>query len=193
MKIFSNRLRGAMLAGLLACSSWLWAADAPWTSLFNGKDLTGWVGVNDVKGEVVDGNLHVGKGMGWLRTEKQYGDFNLELEFRALDQGYDSGIFIRCGEAGKPWPDGGWQVNLKDTALGAFVKGYKTMVPAECPKKPLNTWVKVRLEVKGKKCKLKIDGEDNWESDLLDREKGFIGIQIEGKTFDFRNIRIQEL
>lgn len=169
------------------------AEDDGWVSLFNGKDLTGWVKVHDVQCEVKDGNLRITKGMGWIRTEKEYKDFILELEWRALEEQYDSGIFIRCGSEGKPWPTDGWQINLRYSAIGQLVRGYKSMVPAETPKQPLNKWVKMRIEVKGKKVSLTVDGEPNWEFDQLDRDKGYIGIQIEDKAFDFRNIRIKEL
>ena len=169
------------------------AADAPWQSLFNGKDLQGWVPVHEVTFQVVEGNLRLVKGMGWLRTEKEYKDFILEFEWRALEEKYDSGIYFRAGLNGKPWPDGGWQINLRHDALGGLVKGYSSMVPSETDRKPVNQWVKVRLEVRGKKTKLVVDGEDAWESEKVDAEKGYLGIQAENKSFDFRNLRIQEL
>lgn len=168
------------------------AGDDGWTSLFNGQDLKGWVPVHDVTFEVKDGNLRLVKGMGWLRTEKQYKDFVLEFEWRALDEGYDSGIFIRAGLEGKPWPTDGWQLNLLYSQIGSLVKGRRTVVPAETPRKPLNQWVKFRIEVQGTKIKLNVDGEDAWESNKLDAERGYIGIQAEDKAFDFRNIRIRE-
>ena len=164
-----------------------------WESLFNSKDLTGWVAVHDATFEVKDGNLRLVKGMGWLRTEKEYADFILECEWRALDEDYDSGFFIRCGLDGKPWPTNGWQVNLKSNALGGLVRGMKTVVPAETPRMPLNQWVKFRIEVRGKKCALAVNGEPAWESEALDRDRGYIGIQAENKSFDFRNLRVQEL
>ncbi len=162
-------------------------------SLFNGRDLTGWVPVNDVTFEVKDGNLRLVKGMGWLRTDKEYRDFILEVEWRALVQKYDSGIFIRCGLEGKPWPNNGWQVNLRYDALGGLVRGYTPKVPAETPRMPVNQWVKMRLEVRGKKVMLDVNGERAWEADMLDRETGYLGIQAENFAFDFRNIRLQEL
>ncbi len=164
-----------------------------WETLFNGKDLTGWVPVHDVTFVVTNGNLRLVTGMGWLRTEKQYRDFVFEAEWRALDQGYDSGFFIRAGLEGKPWPNDGWQVNLLRSALGALVKGYKTVVPAETPPMPLNKWVKFRIEVRGRKVTLDVDGERAWEFKQMDAERGYIGIQAENKSFDFRNLRIQEL
>ncbi len=161
--------------------------------LFNGKDLAGWVPVHDVTFQVKDGNLRLVKGMGWLRSEKEYTDFVLELEWRALEEKYDSGIFIRCGLDGKPWPKDGWQVNLRYDALGGLVRGYRSVVPAENPKMPVNQWVKMRIEVKGKKVTLDVDGERAWESDAIDAPRGYIGFQAEDKSFDFRNIRIREL
>ena len=107
--------------------------------------------------------------------------------------GYDSGFFIRAGLDGKPWPKDGWQVNLARNALGGLVKGYKTVVPAETPPMPLNQWVKFRMEVRGRKITLDVDGERAWEFKELDADRGYIGIQAENKAFDFRNIRIQEL
>lgn len=167
--------------------------DAHWESLFNGKDLTGWAPVNDVTFVVTNGNLRLVKGMGWLRTEKQYTDFIFEAEWRALVPQYDSGFFVRAGLEGKPWPKEGWQVNLAGAALGALVKGYKTVVPAETPPMPLNQWVRFRIEVRGKKITLDVNGERAWEYNDLDATTGYIGIQAEDRAFDFRNIRVQQL
>lgn len=168
-------------------------AGAGWESLFNGKDLSGWISVNDTEFVVTNGNLRLVKGMGWLRTEKQYKDFVFEAEWRALVPQYDSGFFVRAGLEGKPWPKDGWQVNLQGAALCGLVKGYKTIVPAETPRKPLNQWVKVRIEVRGRKITLDVDGERAWEYGELDVESGYLGIQAEDKAFDFRNLRVQEL
>lgn len=162
-------------------------------ALFNGKDLTGWVPVHDVTFVVTNGNLRLVTGMGWLRTEKAYKDFILEVEWRALDQGYDSGFFFRAGLDGKPWPKDGWQVNLLRSALGGLVKGTKLIVPAETPPAPLNKWVKMVITVEGKKVSLNVDGEKAWDYDGVDAETGYIGIQAENKSFEFRNIKVTDL
>jgi hypothetical protein len=196
MKLFKRQFLPVILLAVAAFSASAFAADEPkegqWQSLFNGKDLTGWVPVNDVTFVVTNGNLRLVKGMGWLCSEKQYADFILEAEWQALEKDYDSGFYFRAGREGKPWPNW-WQVNLKDSALGALVKGYKTMVPAETPRMPLNKWVKFRIEVRGKKVTLDVDGERAWEFNGVDAERGYLCIQAENKAFDFRNIRIQEL
>jgi hypothetical protein len=196
MKLTSHILKALLVGCIMTVQGPLHAAeagDAKWVSLFNGKDLTGWVPVHNVTAEVKDGNLRIVKGMGWLRSEKEYGDFILEAEWKALVEKYDSGIFFRCIKDGKPWPTDGWQVNLRYDRLCGLVRGYANVVPAETEKMPINQWVKFRIEVRGKKCTLYVNGEKAWEFDKLDRERGFIGIQIEDRSFDFRNIRIQEL
>jgi hypothetical protein len=189
------KLIGQLLLALLLSTWFAFAADStpgPWQSLFNGQDLKGWLPVHDVTFEVKDGNLRLVKGMGWLRTERAYKDFILEFEWRALEEQYDSGIFLRAGLEGKPWPKDGWQLNLRYNQIGGLVKGYRTVVPAENPKAPVNQWVKMRVEVRGTRVKLVVDGEEAWETDKLDAAQGYVGIQAENKAFDFRNIRIQE-
>ena len=197
MKTIRLTLLPAVLLTCVALTQLCVAADAPkdggWESLFNGKDLSGWLPVHDVTFVVTNGNLRLVSGMGWLRTEKQYADFVLEAEWRALVPNYDSGFFIRAGLDGKPWPTDGWQVNLARNALGGLVKGYKTIVPAETPPMPLNQWVKFRMEVRGRKITLDVDGERAWEFKELEADRGYVGIQAENKAFDFRNIRILEL
>ena len=191
----------SFLPGLLLVCLWFSvvaprAADAPagkWETLFNGKDLSGWAPMHDVTFAVTNGNLRLVKGMGWLRSEKEYGDFILEAEWRALVPQYDSGFFIRCPKDGKPWPTDGWQVNLSYNKLGGLARGYKDVAPSETDRAPVGKWVKFRIEARGRKCTLTVDGEKAWDFDGLDRDKGYLGIQVEDRAFDFRNLRVQEL
>jgi hypothetical protein len=74
------------------------AADVPqWRDLFNGKDLTGWVDVNTSKDtwSVKDGLL-VCKGLpiGVMRSEKQYENFILHIEWKHTQAGGNSGVFV---------------------------------------------------------------------------------------------------
>lgn len=190
----THGMRVWLCAGLLLGAAGMPAeSKAPagkWELLFNGKDLTGWAPVHEVTFTVHEGNLRLVKGMGWLRTEKEYKDFILEFEWRALEEKYDSGVFFRAGLDGKPWPKDGWQLNLLYDAIGGLVRGYRPVVPSETPRIPPRQWVKFRLEVCGKKATLDVNGERAWESDAIDRDRGYIGIQAENKQFDFRNFRL---
>jgi hypothetical protein len=196
IKIFALVTAPALLAvGLGVCVGEDSAAQigTNWVSLFNGRDLAGWVPMNDGIFSVTNGNLRASKGNGWLRTTNTYRDFVFETEWQALETNYNSGFFVRAEQDGKPWPNDVWQINLRNTALGALLKGSTTLVPATTPEMPLEKWVKFRIEVRGKHISLDVDGKRAWESDQLDDGRGFIGIQAEGKTLDFRNLRLQGL
>jgi len=64
-------------------------------SLFNGKDLSGWVIENEGQFSVRDGLLHVNRGTGWLRSIKQFTDITLTYEVRFLEAKANSGVFVR--------------------------------------------------------------------------------------------------
>ncbi len=68
-----------------------------WVPLFNGHDLSGWTNVGNEKWDAVDGAIHgqaQTKGYGYLRTEKNYKDFDLSLRFKCEGDG-NSGVFFR--------------------------------------------------------------------------------------------------
>ncbi|MBM3829506.1 MAG: DUF1080 domain-containing protein [Verrucomicrobia bacterium] len=70
---------------------------AGFRDLFNGKDLAGWVDVNTSKDTwaVRDGLLVCsGKPIGVMRSEKQYENFILHIEWRHMQAGGNSGVFI---------------------------------------------------------------------------------------------------
>ena len=73
------------------------AADIPeFRDLFNGKDLSGWVNVNTDEDTwtVRDGLLVCsGHPIGVMRTEKQYENFVLHIEWRHMEAGGNSGVF----------------------------------------------------------------------------------------------------
>jgi Domain of Unknown Function (DUF1080) len=69
-----------------------------WVSLFNGKDLSGWVKIGNQKWEVGDATIHglaITEDYGYLRTEKNYKDFHLALKFKCEDDG-NSGVFFHA-------------------------------------------------------------------------------------------------
>lgn len=68
-----------------------------WVSLFNGKDLDGWVNVNTSPEtwSVVDGVIVcTGLPIGVMRSAKQYENFILEIEWKHMKAGGNSGVFV---------------------------------------------------------------------------------------------------
>src|SRR5881396_828291 len=81
---------------MAACTAWA-ADDDGFVPLFNGRDLNGWVNANCAPEtwSVRDGLIHcTGQPTGALRTVRQYENFLLEVEWRHLSSGGNSGVFI---------------------------------------------------------------------------------------------------
>ena len=94
----------------------------PWTSLFNGQDLTGWIVQCQPKDQAkvfwkADHGTILCDSMGrkdhnyvWLLTEKEFGDFELRLKFQAYaDSPGNSGLQFRSrfdATASGGWLDG---------------------------------------------------------------------------------------
>ncbi len=90
----------SLLAVLLIPSAQAQDADG-FTSMFNGKDLTGWHPVNLAADtvSVKDGMIVInGTPTGYMRSEKMYENFIMECEWRHMKEGGNSGVFV--------WGDG---------------------------------------------------------------------------------------
>src|SRR5437879_1665147 len=103
--------RSILILGALALigSGVVAAAQARgWVPLYNGRDLSGWH-AKDGKPEAwhTEGNLLVcqGAGGGWLTSDRQYGDFELRLDYR-IPKGGNSGVGIRYPAQGDPAHEG---------------------------------------------------------------------------------------
>lgn len=172
------------------------------TSLFNGKNLDGWNIMNNGKFEAKDGVIYLNKGGGWLRSEKEYKDFDLRMDFRFMNKGADSGIFIRASMEGKNWPDKNYQVQTmdNDSICSIFTAGG---LPKKSEKKdkdllkkamkPTMEWQSYVITAVGPKLEVKLNGELITTADGLADQAGFIGLQGEGGLLEFKNIRIKEL
>lgn len=164
-------------------------------ALFDGKSLEGWSVLN-CEARVVDGAILLAEGNGLVQTEKKYGDFVLEYEWKALaEDNWDSGVYFRYVEVPKerPWPER-YQVNLRKGMEGNCdgLDGAKS----EGMTKP-GEWNAFKLTVKGDTAALEINGEPAWTGKGLEGpESGFIALQAEtpnGGQFLFRNIYLTEL
>jgi hypothetical protein len=96
-----------------------------WVQLFNGKDLTGWVEVGKEKWEVQEGVINgraVSKEYGYLKTAKNYKDFQLSLKFKCVGDG-NSGVFFHVDfKPGTPDVSQGLQFEI-DCTLGQHTGG----------------------------------------------------------------------
>lgn len=182
-------------------------------ALFNGKDLTGWkvFGGKEEAWGAEDGLLYVkGGGGGWLMTEKEYGDFELHLEYKLPKMG-NSGVALRSPLEGNPafqgmeiqlLDDDNWK-DLKPTQYCGSL--YDVAAASKHVTKPHGEWNKMRIVLKGKKLTIENNGEMIVETSLDDhkekekahpgllRDKGHVGFQSYNFRVDFRNIFIKAL
>ncbi|MFP6621053.1 MAG: DUF1080 domain-containing protein [Pirellulaceae bacterium] len=194
--IVKMMLRSAALMSVLcfALPGELSAAEPQRQSLFNGKNLDGWV-VTGCKAEVRSGVLFATAGNGLIRTANQYRDFTFELEWRALKkEKWDAGIYFRFSELPKsrPWP-ARYQANLLQGQEGN-VNGLPTAKSSGLVKP--GEWNSLRLTVVGGDAKLQMNGKMAWKSGGVKEPMGFIGIQVEvpgGGQFEYRNIYVTDL
>lgn len=164
------------------------------TCLFDGKSLDGWVVENGAKVEIQDGNLLLKEGNGWLRSHHVYADFQMHVEWKALQaDAYDAGIYLRAHPGGAPFPKRGYQANLLQgkegnigTVPGAESKGL--VKPGE--------WNAMDITVVGDRVTMVINGCPAYSVAGIKETFGHVGIQVEvtkGGQFLMRNLSITEL
>lgn len=155
----------------------------------------------------------------WLMSEKEYGDFILEYEFKLGELG-NSGCALRAPMAGDPAFDGmelqmadyRYNTNAKPSELTGGL--YRAVAPKKQVYKPTQ-WNKYRIMLKGSKVEVELNGEKilnvnlNEETQTVKRHngtdapplkdrprKGHIGFQnlSRGEAHvEIRNARIQIL
>jgi hypothetical protein len=201
------------VAALLVSSASLFAQEvkAPegFKALFNGKDLSGWksTGKKDVWG-VKDGVIFVEKGGGgYLMTEGEYGDFDLQFEYK-MSKGANSGVALRTPMAGDPAyvgmeiqliDDEGWPGTLADYQHTGSI--YDVVPSSKTNNKPVGEWNKVRIVCQGSKVTIEVNGAKVVDANLDDykekkkakhpgllRDKGHIGFQSYNTRVEFRNV-----
>lgn len=128
----------ATLAALLLAGAVANAAEG-WVNLFNGPDLSGWVRRGGQATYAVDNDTIVGTSVlntpnTFLCTEKTYGDFILEYDFK-VDPRLNSGVQIRseCFDTPKQVE---WNGKKNQIPAGR-VHGYQVEIDPDVPRKRL--------------------------------------------------------
>jgi hypothetical protein len=185
-----------------------------WETLFNGKNLKGWKKLNGtaeytVKDGIITGVSKINTPNTFLATEKLYGDFILELEFKVQDN-LNSGIQFRSNSM-KEYQNGrvhgyqfeidpsprAWSGGIYDEGRRGWLYTMERNPKAKAAFKA-GEWNKVRIEAIGTSIRTWLN--DVPCSNLLDEvtATGFIALQVhsignvadQGKTIQWKNIRI---
>ena len=193
--------------------------------LFNGRDLAGWVNVNTNPDtwSVRDGQIVCsGHPIGVMRSEKQYENFVLHVEWMHVEPGGNSGVFIwsnaRPGES--RLPDGvevqmlelDWvKLNTREGKVPpiAYVHGELfgvggVKIVPDNPRGERSMSVENLCRGRGEwntydvvavdgVVKLAVNGKFVNGVSRSSRRKGYLCLESEGAEIHFRNIRILEL
>jgi Domain of Unknown Function (DUF1080) len=213
----------ALLLGLPAARSADKDVPEGFEPLFNGKDLTGWKvhgGKMEAWGAENGLLFTTGSGGGWLMTEKEYGDFELRLEFKVPVNG-NSGVAVHSPREGDPAysgmeiqildDDGPDYKNLKPTQYTGAI--YDVVPPSKHVNNKAGEWNKMRIVAKGRQITVEVNGTKIVDANLDDykdrvkadpdnkkaahpglaREKGFLGLQSHTDRVEFRNIYVKAM
>jgi hypothetical protein len=197
----------------------------PWTSLFDGKSVQGWHNYDTpgkpVAGWTAENGLLVRSGAGGdLTTDKQYANFELELEWK-VEKGGNSGVIYRIDHRGEKSYVSGPEMQILDDAVHRDGQNPLTSAGANYALHPAipglnkgaNEWNSVRLVVNGTHVEHWLNGKQvvayelgsaDWETrrkaskfanaEMYGRAaRGHIALQDHGDRVYFRNVRIREL
>jgi hypothetical protein len=146
---------------------------------------------------------------GWLRSSDTFGDFLLTMEFRFLEKGANSGIFVRTGPTSKDddsgWPDNGYQVQCLDELEHQYPLAH--IIPYGAPEfqsesdiealksvyKPAGEWHTYEITSQGESMEIKLNGTVITTCTSIKNLSGHVGIQGEHGLLEFRKITIDNL
>jgi hypothetical protein len=211
----------------LVGGSELRSGDVPrFVDLFNGTDLTGWVNVNTDPHtwSVRDDGVLVcsGKPIGVMRTDRQYENFLLHVEWMHIEPGGNSGVFIWSNaQPGENRLPNGIEVQMLEldwvklnTREGkvppvayvhgeVFGVGGVEIVP-DNPRGRRSKSIENRCKGRGEwntydvvavdgVVKLAVNGKFVNGIRNASQKKGYICLESEGAEIHFRNIKLMEL
>lgn len=204
-------------AGVFALSSSC-AAEPDWTPLFNGRDLSGWVNVNCAPNTftVRDGMIvSTGVPTGVMRTERQYENYEVELEYRHMKAGGNAGLFAWSDPITSPGVPFARAIELQIldgrnsesytshgdvfAIHGATFKplhphpdGWMRCLPSEHRAKAAGEWNHYRVTCSNGVIRLAVNGKVVSGGSESKPRKGYICLESEGSECHFRNLRLRE-
>ncbi|MEX2367339.1 MAG: DUF1080 domain-containing protein [Pseudohongiellaceae bacterium] len=169
------------------------AGDADnWVDMSGSFD--GWRQLGSANWRIENGEFVADSGNGHLVTERDYDDFQIQLEFWA-DEGANSGVFYRISNPDAVADSSAYEANIFDTRpdqsgrTGGIVNFAAPVVLINTP----GRWNTYDITANGTSFKIKLNGVTTvvLEDDTYD--SGPISLQYGSGLVKFRNVRIREL
>jgi hypothetical protein len=209
--LWVSAMAAALVGGWRVHDGWAADVEEGFVSLFDGQTFRGWEGNRDVfrieDGAIVGGNLkeRIPRNE-FLCTEKEFGDFELRLQFKLLGEGANAGVQIRSRRVPNHHEMIGYQADLGEGWWGClYDESRRRKVLAGPPPEErskavkANEWNDYRILCRGDRIQLWINGQmtvDYTEPDASLEQRGVIGLQIHsGPPCEawYKNLRIREL
>jgi hypothetical protein len=210
MKNLTNLTRPIVAILIAACACPIIAQDSP---LFaNGID--DWDTVNATAGSFnySDGVLRVSGSDGWLRSPREYGNFELRGQVRFVEADADSGIFLRV-ESGtdfiRGWPGDAYQVQMREISVNTsdnplpLLNLYRHRVGEGTTRYQrervfalytgVGEWQDFTIRVDGTILTVQLNGQLVLEANNLENASGYLGFQSETGVIEYRNLVLREL
>lgn len=173
-----------------------------WTSLFNGKDLTGWTARGNAQWTVKSGVIIGQGGLGHLYAAPVVTDFEVKGEFRIVDQGKgaNSGLYVRAHED-EANPEGfprGYEAqicNSQEAYTGWLWKPGKPTGKATALLTKDGEWFSMRVKVKGDSIFIWVKDQlvMTYRDDEYKEGKFVIQCHNPGMTAEARNLYYRKL
>ena len=194
--------------------------------MFNGKDLTGWKGLvgnpvtrakmtekelaskqieanaKALKNWSVKDNSIVFNGAGDnLCSEKQYGDFEMIVDWRITKKG-DSGIYLRGSPQVQIWDTSRVEVGAQVGSGGLYNNAKYRSTPLKVADNPIGDWNHFYIKMIGEKVTVYLNGvlvvdnvtlENYWDRSIPIFPKDAIELQAHGTDLAFRDIYVNEI
>lgn len=175
-------------------------------SLFNGRDLSGWVPLTREENDFIveDGAIVLDKRTGgWLRSWERYGDFVFRAEYK-IEPGGNSGLYIRAPLNGRQSRIGFEFQIFGDPVDGAVTPESSGAIydvrPPDANRIRPGEWNEVEITCIGESVRIVWNGEvvHDFSYDAVERMRGrsvegYIGLQDHYDNVSFRNLRIKRL
>ena len=168
-----------------------------WISLFDGHSLAGWTQEQGARWTVSGGSIVGAAGDdGWLRSERQFGDFSLKIQFKNAPKS-NSGVFLRATKASNTSdpsnPAGSYelQINNEDEmwATGSIENFIQRLVPVNPAP---DQWHSYDVEVRGDHIVAILDGVKVLDGRHSKFTRGYIGLQHhKDNRIEFRGITVK--
>ena len=184
----------AAVFGTLGLAVIAQAQSPQWVTLFDGTHLNNFNRVGTANWTLGNGVVEATSGSGFLVSKDTYGNFEIRVEFW-VDEGANSGVYMRCQDAAKITDTTCYEANIFDKRpdqsgrTGAIVHIAKPLAVVDAGGK----WNTYEITAKGPQLAVRLNGTLTAQGEDSKFTSGPIALQYMAGTVRFRRVQIRPL